>query len=86
VPDLTSETVRRVVPLVEAAAEGFLAGHEIPPDVSLRALGLGSMGFLRLIDALEAEFGIELDIAELSAQDTVIAIAGLVDARTQGSR
>ncbi|MFY1636791.1 acyl carrier protein [Solwaraspora sp. WMMB335] len=52
---------QRVVELV-----GQATGDEVPVDQlvgggSLIAMGVDSLGLLRLVDAVEAEFGVELD-------------------------
>jgi len=55
----------------EIAAESALAGGH-----SLAALGLTSLALVRLIDAIEDAFGVELDLgADLSSFDSVDAIA-----------
>lgn len=55
----------RLAELVSAATEGQLTEAEVlsSPD-SLTALGVGSLAFLRLVDALEDEFGVLLDLAD----------------------
>ncbi|BCJ70001.1 acyl carrier protein [Polymorphospora rubra] len=50
--ELVNEATGGSVPVAEA-----LAG-----DVPLVALGLDSLGLLRLIDAIETEYGVEIDL------------------------
>jgi acyl carrier protein len=58
----------------EIAAEVALAG-----DYSLAALGLTSLALVRLIDAIEDAFGVDLDLgADLSSFDNIDAIAAQV--------
>ena len=58
----------------EIAAELALAG-----DHSLAALGLTSLALIRLIDAIEDAFGVELDLgADLLSFDNIDAIASQV--------
>lgn len=58
----------------EIAAELALAGNH-----SLNALGLTSLGLIRLIDAIEDAFGVDLDLgADLSSFDNIDAIAAQV--------
>ncbi|MEV5896367.1 acyl carrier protein [Nonomuraea fuscirosea] len=65
----------------EISAEQALAG-----DHSLSALGLTSLAWIRLIDAIEDAFEVDLDLGgDLSAFERVDALAahlsGLLDAR-----
>ncbi|MEU0130001.1 MULTISPECIES: phosphopantetheine-binding protein [unclassified Streptomyces] len=53
----------RVVALVSAATDGEVTGGEIlASGGSLTASGVSSLGFLRLIDSVEEEFGVSLDL------------------------
>ncbi|MFB8105006.1 MULTISPECIES: phosphopantetheine-binding protein [Streptomyces] len=53
----------RVAELVSGATDGEVTETEILEDGgSLTALGVSSLAFLRLIDAVEEEFGIILDL------------------------
>ncbi|GAA2794670.1 hypothetical protein GCM10020219_077410 [Nonomuraea dietziae] len=51
-----------------------------PPTCSLTALGVGSLAFLRLIDALEEEYGVQIDLAApagaLDSLDEIVAHLG----------
>jgi acyl carrier protein len=53
---------QRLAAIVERVSDGDVPAREaVLPQASLRALGLSSLGFLRLFDALEQEFDVELD-------------------------
>ena len=69
----TPDAVRqRVAELVEAASDGAVpAGEALAPDASLTALGLGSLGFLRLLDAIESAYGVEVEAGHGGRLDTV---------------
>ncbi|MEV0006706.1 phosphopantetheine-binding protein [Streptomyces sp. NPDC047973] len=57
------DTRTRVARLISDATEGQIGPDEIlDADVTLLELGVGSLAILRLADALEEEFGIELDL------------------------
>ncbi|TMR91445.1 acyl carrier protein [Nonomuraea basaltis] len=65
----------------EISAEEALAG-----DHSLPALGLTSLAWIRLVDAIEDAFGVDVDLGgDLSAFEHVDALAahlsGLLDSR-----
>jgi acyl carrier protein len=82
--------------LIESATDGtvpaadLLAADALAPGVSLTELGLDSLGFLRLIDALEAEFGIEVALHGEPPPDSLDALAdyllsrGLNERRSEG--
>lgn len=58
-----SELRRRVADLVQAASGGAVpVGDALADGASLVALGLDSLGMLRLIDALELEFDVAVDL------------------------
>lgn len=67
----------QVAALVEAASDGDVRRSDVmAPGASLSAAGLGSLGFLRLIDAIEREFGVEIDPdGDFSELDGVEVIA-----------
>ncbi|MFD1939041.1 acyl carrier protein [Nonomuraea mangrovi] len=55
----------RLAELVEEASDGALTAPEaLSATVPLSALGLTSVGQMRLIDAIETEFGVEVDLTE----------------------
>jgi acyl carrier protein len=62
--------------LVEAASDGEVTGAEVLTGASLRALGLTSLGYLRLIDSIETEYGVNVDLGgDPSTVDTIDAVA-----------
>ncbi|WFE30060.1 phosphopantetheine-binding protein [Solwaraspora sp. WMMD791] len=52
---------RRVADLVSDATGGDVAAEQVLGGGSLVALGLDSLGLLRLVDAIESEFGVEVE-------------------------
>jgi len=53
---------QRLAAIVERVSDGDVPAREaLEPQASLRALGLSSLGFLRLFDAMEQEFDVDLD-------------------------
>jgi acyl carrier protein len=69
---------RRVAELVSAASQGTVrADDALTGDTPLGDLGLDSLGLLRLIDALELEYGVELDLTDqrvrLDSVDDIVA-------------
>jgi acyl carrier protein len=85
VTGLTRDAVRaRVVQLVTAACDGEVTAAEVAVWTgTLAALGAGSLAQLRLVDAVEREYGVQLDLdtstAFLSTVDTLADhLAGLL--------
>lgn len=66
---------RRVAEMVSQAGDGALTVEEIlDADVSLPALGVTSLAYLRLIDAIEAEFGFDVELdGHLDTLDGLVA-------------
>jgi acyl carrier protein len=66
----------RLAELVEAASDGEVtAADALAPRASLSDLGIGSLEFVRLIDILESEYGIEVDLGgEADLMDSVDAL------------
>ncbi|NUR82622.1 MAG: acyl carrier protein [Nonomuraea sp.] len=53
----------RLAALVAEASDGRLTAAEVlAADCSLTALGLTSLGYIRLIDAIEDAFGCDLEL------------------------
>lgn len=78
---MTNPEVRqRIAELVQRATEGRVpAGQALADGASLSELGLDSLGFLRLVDALELDFGVEVDLAGSGQRlDTVDDFAALL--------
>jgi acyl carrier protein len=71
---MSTDAIRlRVAELVERCTDGTVTVADgLAAEVPLTALGLDSLGLLRLLDAVEAEFGVELDAGAL---DSVSGIA-----------
>jgi acyl carrier protein len=77
---MTEQVRQRLAELVAAATEGEVpAAQVLAGGRSLRALGVGSLAFLRLVDAVEAEFGVELDL-DTPGLDTLDGLAARVTA------
>lgn len=76
---MTETAVRqRIAELMHQATDGRVSPAEALMDgASLSALGLDSLGFLRLIDAVEMEYGVEIDLdgagPRLDTMDDLIA-------------
>ncbi|MBP2325821.1 acyl carrier protein [Kibdelosporangium banguiense] len=70
----SGEVRRRVAQLVELATDGDVeSGDVLAGRASLPDLGVTSLGYLRLIDALEREFGVDIDtMAPLATLDDVV--------------
>jgi acyl carrier protein len=69
---------RRIAELMHQATDGRVsAADALTAGASLSALGLDSLGFLRLIDAVELEYGVEIDLtgtgARLDTMDDLMA-------------
>jgi acyl carrier protein len=70
----------RLADMVAAASDGDVsAAASLVPGASLTDLGLGSLGFLRLIDAIEVGYGIELALTGEPPPDTVDDLAGQLE-------
>jgi acyl carrier protein len=55
---------RRLAELVSAASDDLITADEaLRATVPLTALGMSSLAQMRLIDAIEAEFGVQIDLA-----------------------
>jgi acyl carrier protein len=68
---------RRLAELIDEATEGGVgAADALDGAASLTALGVDSLGLLRLIDAIEAEFGVEIDLGDSPRLGT---LDGIVD-------
>ncbi|WP_143590696.1 acyl carrier protein [Thermoactinospora rubra] len=56
---------QRLAALVEESSDGEVTAREaMASGLPLSALGLTSIARMRLIDAVEAEFGVEVDLSE----------------------
>jgi acyl carrier protein len=55
---------QRLAELVATATDGAVsAGEALSAGVPLTSLGMTSLAQMRLIDAVESEFGVEIDLA-----------------------
>lgn len=77
VATLIEQATGSTVPAASALASSVRAGSTAAGGPSLTALGMDSLGFLRLIDAIEDEYGVELDLggqrASLDTLDGIVA-------------
>ena len=80
---MTDDLRQRVAGLVSAATAGAVTAEQaLAGGTSLFDLGLDSLGWLRLIDALEHAYDVELDLGGVDLHQLgVDGIAGLVLAR-----
>ncbi len=74
------EVRQRIAELVHRATDGRVGAEEaLAAGASLSELGLDSLGFLRLVDAVELDFGVEVDLAGTGQRlDTVDDFAALL--------
>jgi acyl carrier protein len=74
---VSTDLRERIAALIEQATGGQVpAGAALDPTASLSALGVDSLSHLRLIDAVEVEYGIETELSPGGRRlDTVDAIA-----------
>ncbi|MFJ8581031.1 acyl carrier protein [Micromonospora sp. NPDC093277] len=79
-------TATRIVALVVTASEGTVAGPDLAAEETrLTELGLTSLSYLRLIDAIENEFGVYIDLEEADGKlGTVRELADYVSAQGGG--
>ncbi|MEU4565180.1 acyl carrier protein [Micromonospora sp. NPDC023956] len=75
----TPELRQRVAELVSAATGGEVSVADLTAGGSMIALGLDSLGLLRLVDAIELEYGVEVDLqAPGRGLDTLDDLVALV--------
>jgi len=66
----------RLANMIEAASDGELsAADALVPAASLTDLGFDSLGYLRLIDKIEAEYGIDVALNGEAPPASVDALA-----------
>jgi acyl carrier protein len=66
----------RLAELIRVATDGALAPQDVLAGGALYALGLDSLGTLRLVDAIEDEFDVTLDLgAGATVFETVDTLA-----------
>ncbi|WP_230686334.1 acyl carrier protein [Catellatospora vulcania] len=75
---MSAELSGRLATLIQDVTGGSVTAGQALTGGSLRALGLDSLGALRLIDAIDLEFGVEIDLGDGSGSDTLDAISRMV--------
>ncbi|WP_405109279.1 acyl carrier protein [Micromonospora sp. NBC_01405] len=74
----TTELRARVAALVSEATGGDVPAADILGGGSLVALGVDSLGLLRLVDAIELEYDVEVELSEpghrLDTLDDLVAV------------
>ncbi|MBB5873566.1 hypothetical protein F4553_007000 [Allocatelliglobosispora scoriae] len=78
---MSTDLRQRLAELVNGATTGTIGVGDALGGGSLRAMGLDSLGALRLIDAIDLEYGVEIDLGTEPGLDTLDAIARMVAAR-----
>ncbi|WP_181019610.1 acyl carrier protein [Nonomuraea typhae] len=74
----------RLAELVAECSDGEISAQEaLTAGVPLSALGMTSIAQLRLIDAVESEFGVEIDLTDegVALLDDLDALAGRLATR-----
>lgn len=67
--------------LIAEATSGAIGSGDALGGGSLRALGLDSLAALRLIDAIDLEFGVEVEVGGVPGPDTLDDIVRTVEAK-----
>ncbi|TDB76717.1 acyl carrier protein [Micromonospora sp. KC723] len=76
----------RIAELVSEATAGEVAAADVLAGGSMVALGVDSLGLLRLVDALELEYGVEVELAGAGRPlDTLDDLVELVSAAGQAA-
>jgi len=78
---MTDGLRQRLAEIVSQATSGAVSVSEALAGQSLRALGLDSLSALRLMDAIDLEFGIEIEVGGSSTVDNLDDIVAAVAAR-----
>jgi acyl carrier protein len=73
----------RLAALVADATDGEVSAVKaLRADATLNVLGVSSLGFLRLVDAIEAEYAVELELdSEPGLLDSVDTLAAALSDR-----
>lgn len=77
---MTDALRQRLAEIINQATSGAVTVSDALAGESLRALGLDSLSALRLVDAIDLEFGVEIDVGGTSGLDTLDDIAATVAA------
>ncbi|MFI0794842.1 acyl carrier protein [Micromonospora rubida] len=76
-----TELRMRVAALVSEATGGDVPAADVLGGGSLVALGVDSLGLLRLVDAIELEYGVEVELTEPGHRlDTLEDLVAVVEA------
>ncbi|MEV5767516.1 acyl carrier protein [Micromonospora sp. NPDC052213] len=74
----------RIAELVSEATTGEVAAADVLAGGSMVALGVDSLGLLRLVDAIELEYGVEVDLngpgRTLDTLDDLVALVSVAGA------
>ncbi|MGK5671259.1 phosphopantetheine-binding protein [Micromonospora sp. URMC 106] len=74
----------RIAELVSEATAGEVAAADVLAGGSMVALGVDSLGLLRLVDAIELEYGVEVELngpgRPLDTLDDLVALVGAAGA------
>ncbi|MFD6529601.1 phosphopantetheine-binding protein [Streptomyces sp. NPDC060184] len=86
-PAPATGTRARLAVLIHEAMDGQIGTAELLTSrATLTEAGVTSLGLLRLADALEEEFGVEVDLGDPSFyRETVDTLAARVDAADAGA-
>lgn len=80
--DGSSALRAQIAEMVATATDGDVpAPVALAADATLTALGVTSLATLRLVDAVEERYGVELDPADRATLDSVAALADHLTAR-----
>ncbi|MEV6693585.1 acyl carrier protein [Micromonospora sp. NPDC051196] len=75
-----TELRERVAVLVSEATAGEVPAADVLAGGSLIALGVDSLGLLRLVDAIESEYGVEIELNAGGSLDTLDELVTLLTA------
>ncbi|GAB2957865.1 hypothetical protein GCM10027280_53260 [Micromonospora polyrhachis] len=86
--DITEELRQRVAELISTATGGQVPVADLLAGGSMVALGVDSLGLLRLVDAIELEYDVEVEFdgpgGRLGTLDDIVAV--LTAARPAGDQ
>lgn len=78
---MTQQVRLTLARLIAESTSGSIGSADALCGTSLRALGLDSLAALRLIDAIDLEFGVEVEVGGILGPDTLDDIARSVEAK-----
>ncbi|MEV0456687.1 phosphopantetheine-binding protein [Catellatospora methionotrophica] len=79
---MTADLRLRLAELIRQATSGAIGESAALAGGSLRTLGLDSLSALRLIDAIDLEYGVEIEIGGPLAPETLDDLAICIADRT----